>query len=309
MMTTAVSLPEGELIDCQDFVNAIARARCPVPDGAIGMECITGKLVAPDLRKPRPQRDLLQHDRVDADARLSLPTAMERANDQLDQAPGAVERQIWKLTVEHQFPKELTSSDRKRLRKVLPGLPPLRYPMSDDFREMFMQAFRVKACDWLWEPILLTDRYIQLQRQRQEHVFTEQLLVLGNEFSWEHVIIVDQAHIPVSTFNVHLGRGHYFLSRQSAIQYLEQHGFGYGDIVLSKLLKDDPSSSVKRKQPVDKAAVYAFLVKKRNGKENYNQLTCEKFGISPSYVRRIVRGFESKPKTPQSKFPGAVTRK
>jgi hypothetical protein len=66
MTVSVVDLPLDELIHCEAFARAIARAIHPVPEeGASGMACVTGKLVAPDLRKASPQTELLDSVRAD----------------------------------------------------------------------------------------------------------------------------------------------------------------------------------------------------------------------------------------------------
>ncbi|CAJ6042627.1 phage transcriptional regulator AlpA [Burkholderia pseudomallei] len=233
MTVSVVDLPLDELIHCEAFARAIARAIHPVPEeGASGMACVTGKLVAPDLRKASPQTELLDAVGADIAGAFPLPALIERdeqlelelRGEALENGRGATERQIWRLTSNLQFPHKLTDTDRESLERILPDLPPLRYPLSDRSREVFTQAFREKARDWLWEPILVTDAYVERQRERQEQTVKYHLATLADECSSGGTAILDRARTrlrrlaPVSDA---------YLSREAAIDYLYRHGLRY----------------------------------------------------------------------------------
>lgn len=234
MTVSVVDLPLDELIDCEAFARAIARAIHPVPEeGASGMACVTGKLVAPDLRKASPQTELLDAVRADiAGAAIPLPALIEHdgqfelelRGEALENERGATERQIWKLTSDLQFPHKLTDKDRESLERILPDLPPLHYPLSDRSMEVFMQAFREKARDWLWEPILVTDAYVGWQHQRQEQTVKYHLATLADECSSGAIVILDRGRTRLSRF---APVSDAYLSRKAAIDYLYRHGLGY----------------------------------------------------------------------------------
>lgn len=233
MTVSVVDLPLDELIRCEEFARAIARAIYPVPEeGASGMACVTGKLVAPDLRKALPGTDLLDAVRADIAETFPLPALIEHdeqlelelRGEALENERGATERQIWKSTSDLQFPHKLTDTDRERLERILPDLPPLRYPLSDRSREVFTQAFREKARDWLWEPILVTDAYVGLQNQRQEQTVKYHLATLADECSSGAIVILDRGHTRLSRL---APVSDAYLSRKAAIDYLYRHGFRY----------------------------------------------------------------------------------
>lgn len=233
MTVSVVDLPLDELIHCEALARAIARAIHPVPEeGASGMACVTGKLVAPDLRKASPQTELLDAVRADIAGTFPLPALVEHdeqlelelRGEALENERGATERRIWKLTSDLQFPHKLTGRDRESLERILPELPPLRYPLSDRSREVFTQAFREKARDWLWEPILVTDAYVDWQQQRQEQTVKYHLATLADECSSGAIIILDWGHTRLSRL---APVSDAYLSRKAAIGYLYRHGLGY----------------------------------------------------------------------------------
>lgn len=233
MTVSVVDLPLDELIHCEAFARAIARAIHPMPEeGASGMACVTGKLVAPDLRKASPETELLDAVRAGIAATYPTPALIEHdeqfelelRGEALEGERGATERQIWKWTANLQFPHKLTDTDRESLERILPDLPPLRYPLSERSREVFTQAFREKARDWLWEPILVTDAYVRLQNQRQEQTVKYHLATLADECSTGAVVIIDRGHTRLSRLAPVSGA---YLSRKAAIDYLYRHGLGY----------------------------------------------------------------------------------
>ncbi|WP_233425630.1 helix-turn-helix transcriptional regulator [Paraburkholderia kururiensis] len=233
MTVSVVDLPLDELIHCEEFARAIARAIHPVPEeGASGIACVTGKLVAPDLRKALPETELLDAVRADVAGAFPLPALIEHdeqlelelRGEALENERGAAERQIWKLTSNLQFPHKLTDKDRVSLERILPDLPPLRYPLSDRSREVFTQAFREKARDWLWEPILVTDAYVGLQRERQEQTVKYHLATLADECSLGAIVILDWGRTRLSRL---APVSEAYLSRKAAIDYLYRHGLGY----------------------------------------------------------------------------------
>lgn len=233
MTVSVVDLPLDELIRCEEFARAIARAIYPVPEeGASGMACVTGKLVAPDLRKASPETELLDAVRADIAGTFPLPALIEHdvqlelelRGEALENERGATERQIWKLTSDLQFPHKLTDPDRESLERILPDLPPLRYPLSDRSREVFTQAFREKARDWLWEPILVTDAYVGGQHQRQEQTVKYHLATLADECTSGAIVILDRGHTRLRRL---APASEAYLSRKVAIDYLYRHGLGY----------------------------------------------------------------------------------
>lgn len=219
---TFVALPAGDLIDCHDFARAVARFRHPVPEeGAVGMACITGsKMVDYSFRTGRrisafePRRQVQQ-------TALDLP--VERFDPTLHaiSCPALIGDAQLPLPVlgetsDLSFPVALTDDDRSVLEALLDVLPPLKYPLANKDRQVFLASFREKmdglqlVGEQCWEPILLPDHD------------ERELYALGERFAQGQVDIVDRAGRPVETFDVRLGRDQYFLPRASAINLLER---------------------------------------------------------------------------------------
>ncbi|MBO2953710.1 hypothetical protein [Burkholderia pseudomallei] len=233
---TVVDLPDGDLIDCHDFARAIARFRYPVPEeGATGMACISAtKMVDYSIRaRPGPsQLDLPRKARL-LEPRQSEPE-LDFSGEQFDPAAHAIpcppltaEIQLSipvpGMTSELSFPVALTEENKAFLEALLHVLPPLRYPLSREARELFLAAFREKMESLrlvgaqCWEPILVPDRD------------EPELMALGERFANGLIDIVDEAGRHVDTFDTRLGRGYYFLSRSQAISVLQARGFPYSD--------------------------------------------------------------------------------
>ncbi|WP_420993615.1 hypothetical protein ACKI2N_015760 [Cupriavidus sp. 30B13] len=240
MLTPAVELPGGELIDCHDLARAVASFRHPVPEeGATGMACITGSKMVDYSFKARSEGSA-SGERMQQQATLDFPAAL------FDPTPYAIpcppfmagvqlSLPIRGMMSEHSLPARLSLKNRMLLAALLDELPPLVYPMSEWEQGRFLAGFREKmetlqlVEEQYWEPILVTESYVELQRRRHDDFFAEHgMIALEEEFS-QGLNIVDRAGHPIETFDARLGRGHYFLSRTLAINLLRESGIPYRD--------------------------------------------------------------------------------
>ncbi|WP_220274703.1 AlpA family phage regulatory protein [Trinickia dinghuensis] len=190
-----------------------------------GIECIVGKLVrhhgwmAPpgDNEKwstPAEFQSVLVSDGASpADQPLSPGTDQVRALDlPLDPVPPS-------RPVELPAPYPLDEDDRRALQEILHSLPPLRYPISDDERAVFLDAwFEVKERP-LWEPILVTAADIERYGKEQKEIQKRHQQALRDELARGQLRAVDAGHAPVAF----LVAGS-FIPRESAIAYLNRCG-------------------------------------------------------------------------------------
>lgn len=285
-MTTPVELPVGDLIGYLDFARALARAISPVvEDGATGLACITGKLVRYAI----------------------LPQALDLGSRQADQPPSETSTASTPAVSQLQLPYKLTPDDLRHLENLLPQLPTLCHPLSEDIRSGFMDAYR-KVGETDWEPTLLTELDIEAQRQRQEQAYAQFRQVLQDEFSNGRLAVCDAHHIPVRA----LGPGS-FVPRQSAIGHLTRYGLAYvsGASCVTKgaaatangerlpaehqtpgSLLDSQRQPEARPRTPDEIVRFRLDLKLR-GVKAFAKLTAEEFGVSDSYVRAVVRKFGS----------------
>lgn len=220
--TTVVDLPAGDLVDCHDFARAVARFRYPAPEeGATGMACITGSKMVDYSFRAKPKISVLEPQCNLRQAALDLPVERFDPTRHASSCPPLIAEAQLPLPVPGamsvlSFPVALTDDDRSLLEALLDVLPPLKYPLSNKDRQVFLASFREKidglqlVGEQCWEPILVPD-----------HDECE-LFALGEKFAQGQVDIVDRGGRHVETFDVRLGRDHYFLPRASAINLLEQ---------------------------------------------------------------------------------------
>lgn len=240
--TTVVDLPAGDLVDCHDFARAVARFRYPAPEeGATGMACITGSKMVDYSFRAKPKISVLEPQCNVQQAALDLPVERFDPTRHASSCPPLIAEAQLPLPVPGamsvlSFPVALTDDDRSLLEALLDVLPPLKYPLSNMDRQLFLASFREKVASLqlvgaqCWEPILVPDRD------------APELAALGEAFAKGLVDIVDQAKRPVETFDTRLGRNHYFVSRQQAITVLQQRGFSCSELGADVSLIDNQRS-------------------------------------------------------------------
>lgn len=207
---------------------AIAEAVRPTSEEHYrGIECIVGKLVkhhgwmappADNVKWLTPAefqpvlvsdsgRTFAQRlsDRTEADQMSTLELPLEPASA----------RQL----VELPAPYPLSGDDRRVLRKILHGLPPLRYPISDSEKAAFLNAWFDLKERPQWEPILVTAADIERYGKEQKEIQNRHQQALRDEFARGQLRAVDTGHASVTS----LVPGS-FIPRESAIAYLNRCG-------------------------------------------------------------------------------------
>lgn len=167
------------------------------------------------------QRVLLSDDDRPLDEMLQDPpeTADASAELQLDVAP---RRDV----VEVPSIVDLDGEDRLTLEKLLPDLPTLRSPVSQQEEEVFLSAYHDMPWRPAWVPVLRTAVDIKRREREQDDVRDHHRRALQTEFAEGRVTAVNGrcAPIPVLTTGS-------FIPRAQALAYLDRCGFAYGDDV------------------------------------------------------------------------------
>ncbi|WP_198139503.1 AlpA family phage regulatory protein [Ralstonia sp. A12] len=229
-MQLRVELPSGPLIEFQGFCRAIAQTVCPLRErGLKGMECVVGKVAKHEV-VTAPSADSLAW-ALRAGFQSVLLSADGRTLDQMvaDQYNGAEpaepELPLGKQVVEFLSPYPLDDNDRRVLEALLPQLPPLSYPMSDEAAAAFLDAYRDLSGRPAWEPVLMDAVYIERRRDEQMRVMEQHQRELREEFAAGRFVAVDRRHLRVKA----LMAGTYIL-REDAIAYLKERGLTGGDV-------------------------------------------------------------------------------
>jgi hypothetical protein len=260
MHTSAVvELSAGELIDCYDFALAVARFRYPVPEkGATGIACITNSKMVDYSFRARPVVFTSESQCEDQQAAFDFPIERLVPKPSGDQTPlliGEVQLTlpILGMMSELSWPVALTEKDWSFLKALLDKLPDglqLKYPLSEWDQGRFLAIFREELSglqlvgEPCWEPILVTERHVELQRSRQWGFFEDNgMIAIGEEFSMG-LDVLDRVGRSVETFDARLGRGHYFLLRQQAIKMLQDLQFPFCD----SSVDSQPPSDIKAAQ-------------------------------------------------------------
>jgi hypothetical protein len=136
---------------------------------------------------------------------------------------GEPELSLGKQVVELSVPYPLDDSDRRVLEALLPQLPPLSYPMSDEVAAAFLEAYRDLPGRPAWEPVLMTAANIEQHRDEQMRVMEQHQRELREAFAAGSLAAVDRHHVCVKA----LMAGTYLL-REDAIAYLKERGLTAG---------------------------------------------------------------------------------
>ncbi|KGV08976.1 hypothetical protein [Burkholderia pseudomallei] len=321
-MQVRVKLSSDPLIDFLDFSYAIADAVCPTGEkGLEGLDCVTGKLVTSHV--PIPESAGKAFRQYGASWQSVLVSNDGRTLNELVSSDQAVVNepavgelpfhepsppQIGELTL----PYELTDADREAFAKVLVDIKrPLRYPMSDEERAEFMEAYCKLPNRPMWMPALVTEETINRRKSEHDAVLLRHQRALLQEFEAGRLTPVNAYHAPVASLMAGT-----FIPRAQAVAYLERHGFAYQDREKEddQLLAEQPSleaeadtdhgkkeAAGKRKPRLTAEQCKQLLAyreeleakKKRGEIKNPTRQTAERFGVSDSYVRRLVREAEA----------------
>lgn len=121
-------------------------------------------------------------------------------------------------------PLPLDEADRKALAKVLPKLPPLKYPMSERDIASFAEAYVQQPNRPLWMPVLVTEETILGLKIKRDQVMDRHIAAIREERRAGRLVPVDANYVPLEA--VEIGA---HLTRKDAIAYLERHGMAYVD--------------------------------------------------------------------------------
>ncbi|MGK8200694.1 AlpA family phage regulatory protein [Burkholderia cepacia] len=233
-MQVRVKLPAGPLIELTSFCKAIAEALRPTAARHFeGIECIVAKMQK--FRRPMVQPD-------DSDERLAAgqsQTALqvkgrdepsqpiqerreaeERRASEVSHASGSQQQGVGLS----EAPYLLTEDERRVLSRMLPSLPPLRYPITDDDKAAFLNAWSGLSDRPVWEPILMSAADLERYKMEQREIQIRHQWALRDEFARGRLTAVDAAYTPVVT----LAPGSFIL-RDSAVAYLSRCGLALDD--------------------------------------------------------------------------------
>ncbi|AXW61539.1 hypothetical protein CJO94_05795 [Ralstonia solanacearum] len=282
-------MPPGALVEYWTFCKAVAEAVRPTDEeGLEGIDCIVGKMAKPKAPSVPVSEGGHPLGRSVPDQRF-----LEMAR--LPAVP--FEGDATCLGAEVSLPYELDESDRRALNAVLPKLPSLRYPMSEDEAMAFMDAYRKLPSRPTWEPILITAADVEQRKGAQAAAWDHHQGTLQKWFRDGRLVAVDSRHAPVAALMTGT-----FIPRNQAVAYLEWHGLAHSDTTAGSA-PDSPeqSSAVKsaltdeqRRELVAYCKALKIAVPKVKAP---TKQTAEKFNVSEGYVRRLLRQDEAQSTT------------
>ncbi|MGB8417676.1 hypothetical protein [Paraburkholderia sp.] len=222
-----------------------------------------------------------------------------------------------------ELPYYLTAGDREQLGKLLPALPELRYPMSGEQVNEFMDAYRLTDNRPDWEPVFIKESDIWANRQQQWNIFDRHFAALQTAFSDGQIAAFDQYHAPAE--RIALGA---LMSRKHAVEYLERCGLTFSTAVDSKSSNCDsnpgsPGGSDTVSTPVagdaDSDAFWRGGTQKRWTDElmmelaQYHELcgtagAAKQFNVSESRIREVLRNWREKQGQKATPFSGLMSR-
>ncbi|WCM20070.1 hypothetical protein NDK50_00895 [Paraburkholderia bryophila] len=272
-MQMRVKLPSGQTIDVFDFCSAIAHAIRPV-ERLEGIDCIVGGLIGvPSVQEEGDRLQIPPAVAKMADAAIAAVSFTPNTTEESGLAEREFSSQPFPIrNGDVEFPVELTDDDRRWLETLLPKLPLLRHPISDEQAENFLTAYRGLKARKAWEPILITAAEIKRRKVEQDDLFVLHRNALERMFEKGELIAFDRKHHHVPALTVRS-----LISRSTAIAYLERNG-------LAEYNEHQLSPEERRE------AIVAYWKQLKSQRvKNYTKLTADKFDVSDSLVRRFVR--------------------
>lgn len=234
-MQARVKLPAGPLIEFLTLTQAIAEAICPTGErGLSGVECVTGKLVPghypiPDTAQwgSMPYEVAYQSELMSEDGR-PLDWLIASETQEAPSEPGQLSLGAGSPVPLHRiaYSFKLTDADRNELSKVLPQLPPLRYPMSDDERDAFMEAYCNLPNKPMWLPSLVTEETVNRLKGEQHEVLMRHQRALREAHKAGLIASVNAYHEPLAGMMAGT-----YIPRAQVIAYLGHYGLDFADAV------------------------------------------------------------------------------
>ncbi|VWC30383.1 hypothetical protein BLA9940_00033 [Burkholderia aenigmatica] len=287
-MNAHVDLPSDPLINILLFGRAIARAIIPAGERELnGIECVIQKRVNLGVFPGQLKADV--------DSRVREGTNPPQHAIGSNSVAAQQSDSDW---IEQ---SDLTSVDRATLQALLPHLPPLSGPMSEQEVEVFTDAYRKLSDRPNWEPVLFTTALIDRRKAEQDSLMHFHMQALWDEVRDGRLKLLDRGHRLVE--NPNAGD---FIRRKDALAYLEQCGLtegaardviDAGEVGPDRGLSDEVRNEGGEKRAAERRrAIYDYCnqmylenIKNNKRYENHNELTADKFQISPSRVRAIIR--------------------
>lgn len=252
-MQVRVKLPAGPLIELTSFCKAIAEALRPTEVRHFeGIECVVAKMqkfhrsmMQPDasggqLAAGQSQTAL----QVKGSDEVSQPLQerLEAEEQRASEVSHASDSQQLAVGLS-EAPYPLTKDERRELSRILPSLPPLQYPIADDDKAAFLNAWFSLSDRPAWEPILMSAADLERYKTEQREIQIRHQRALRDEFARGRLSAVDAAHTPV----VALASGSLIL-RDSAVAYLRRCGLAPddGDVSID-IERNDQSPEPKRR--------------------------------------------------------------
>lgn len=305
-MKIQVQLAADQLIDYYFFCKAIAEGIYPTD--LKGIDCIVGKQTPVSVSSVTP---LYQENRASFSESLRSVVLIGGANFKDQPSPnqtGGAESFIHPLpslgqceeAEEFSFPYKLLDEDRTLIEKLLPDLPALHFPFTEQDATKFMNAYSAHPNRPAWKPLLVTAAHVEKLKVEQHKTMILHQKVLLEELALGRLTAVNANHIPAKT----LAPG-VFIPRKEAISYLNRCGISHDDSEINEIPFSENQKAVTKKKQVGKRKVdekdYFKLVEYRNALiaknvKNYSQLTGEKFNINPRQVLNIAKAYEKQTK-------------
>lgn len=242
-MQIQVELPDGPLIEYWGFCQAIATAVSPADEKTIeGSDCIVRKRIRrtvfidePEGTERNPYLSGLQNVLISDDGR-TLDGLLPRDGEP---APTLFEKESAEV-VEHFVEAALTEHDRRELAALLPLLPALRYPVSDEAACSFLDAYCSLSARPEWAPVLITVADVEARRAKQRQTLIDHQKALQADCSRGLVVAINERHVHVPVLKVGC-----LISREDAIGYLKRHRLPYVESVAGKMQQCKDGSGIR----------------------------------------------------------------
>lgn len=287
-MRGLVRLPTDPLIDYLDFCDAIAEAVWPTV-GIEGIQCIVGKIATFYPSTLRSSGTLVAH--CDAEQGTMAFDHGYSLGEFLT-IDEAAQTSSGALT----FPCPLTDADRQLLNKMLPDLPPLRSPMSEEERAAFMTAYCAHPSRPAWMPDLVTEVTISRSKSERAKFKANQHRTMQQEVAAGRLVIVDGLHTPVRAPTAGT-----FIPRAQAVAFLERFGFRYcaqqSDSEGGDAKQRSPQTRADQSKSKRRVGEFALTLEQQQAAFEYYESqkiaavkkTAEKFGVSRKTIYTLVK--------------------